>query len=360
MKKVISSKADFNILNTNFAKGIGIFMMIIHHLFWNVPNIGVMIGGISISQRIGIIGKVCVSIFLILSGIGAYKSSEKYKSKKDFFINKIGKLYFNYLYIVLTSSIIGIIFFYQEFISMIGDGIKGVIYFILTCTGLQYIVGYQGFNGSWWFMSVIILCYILFPVIKKYTHKYKLKMLILCFMISFFYGISIGRIQILNIISWIFPFTLGVYIAQEDIFLKVKTYINTSQIFIKRIVLMTTLILLLYLRQSVEPQGGIAIKIDYILGFIIILTSYIYCNMENYISKLIIYLGKNSMNMYFVHMFVTTYYLKQVTYNLKYPILMVIFVLGISLIWAKFLDNFARFINLKSIFNNLKKALLNL
>lgn len=75
----------FNLKHTNYCKGIAIIFMVIHHLFWNVPNIGYMVGDMALSQRIGIIGKVCVSIFLFLSGIGLYKSSPENISYKEFF-----------------------------------------------------------------------------------------------------------------------------------------------------------------------------------------------------------------------------------------------------------------------------------
>ena len=67
----------FTIEDTNFSKGIAVCFLIVHHLFWDVPNIGLSINGIALSQRIGIVGKVCVAIFLILSGYGINESSKK-------------------------------------------------------------------------------------------------------------------------------------------------------------------------------------------------------------------------------------------------------------------------------------------
>ncbi|WP_035280758.1 acyltransferase family protein, partial [Clostridium saccharoperbutylacetonicum] len=65
---------DFTVEHTNYCKGIAIILMVIHHLYWNSPGYGIYIGQVTLSQRIAAIGKVCVSIFLLLSGFGLAKT----------------------------------------------------------------------------------------------------------------------------------------------------------------------------------------------------------------------------------------------------------------------------------------------
>ena len=321
--------------NTNLCKGIAICLMILHHLFWNVPNIGYKIGDMALSQRVGIIGKVCVSMYLILSGIGIYESTKEKSELDKILCNKVLKLYMNYIFIVFTSLIVGLIFFKENLISIL-PGVTGIIKFILTCTGLQYIIGYQGFNGSWWFISVIMLCYFIYPKILIYIKEYGMKFMIIYFLLTLLDCIDMGRIKLFNIISWTFPFVLGVYICQKDAFIKIKESIYNK--YINKLVIILLLIILLYIRQEMDPQGILSIRLDYFLALIIIISAYIFLDLDNKISRLIIYLGKHSMNMYFIHMFVTTYYLKDITYSLKYPIAMFLFTLFVSLLWSILLD----------------------
>lgn len=340
----------FSIENTNLCKGIAICLMITHHLFWNIPDIGYKIGGVALSQRIGIIGKVCVSIYLILSGIGIYESTKDSTNLSRISNNKILKLYFNYIFIVFTSLIIGIIFFKEELISML-PGKTGIFKVILTFTGLQYIIGYQGFNEAWWFISVIILCYFMYPKILKYIKVYKYKFLFICFLLTFLECIDINRIKLFNIISWSFPFIIGVYISEANILIRFKKYINKK--YIGKIAIVLLLILALYVRQEMEPQGILSIRLDYILALIIIIDTYIFLNLNNKISKFIIYLGQHSMNIFYVHMFVSNYYLSDVIYGLKHPITMFLFTLFISLLWSIALNQLKKIIKFNYYINKI-------
>lgn len=344
--------------DTALSKGVAVCLLIIHHLFWNVPNIGYQINGIALSQRIGIIGKVCVSMFLILSGIGVYESSKKNFKIKEFYLKRISKLYINYIFVVLTSTIVGVMFFYKEFTATLGTGIQGLKNFILTCTGMQYIIGYQGFNGAWWFITIIIICYIVYPVIKQNVNKYGEVIILISLSLTFLYDIPTGKIKLFEIISWLFPFILGVYLAYKDIFFKIKNNIENNKTFIKKIILFLILVLMLYIRQAIPPQGGIAIKLDYFLAFMLILNLYLYKCKLKYSKKILIYLGMNSMNIYFIHMFITTYYMKNITYRLKYPIIIFTFTLLVSLLWSNILEIIKIHIKLNSRISKFQNKVL--
>lgn len=346
MNNIIIKK--FNKEHTIYCKGIATILLVIHHLFWNVPNIGYKIRGIALSQRIGIVGKVCVAIFLLLSGIGIYESTKDKFLIKNFYAKYIVRIYTNYIFIVLISSIIGVIFFNKVFHKMLfGGGLKGILYYLLTYSGFQYFLGYQGFNGAWWFISLILLCYISFPIIKKQVEKNSYKFLIISFLISLLDIIPIGRIKVFELLSWMFVFSLGVFIAHNNIFLKLKQHIIAKKY--RSITLIIILVILLIIRQLIEAQGFISMKYDYLLSTIIVGSIYVFYEKLNCGKSLIIILGKHSMNIYFIHMFFTTYYLKQFTYKFKHPITMVIFVITSSLMCSFIIEKMKNFINYKNL-----------
>lgn len=347
----------FDIDKTNICKGIAICLMIIHHLFWNVPGIGFAINDVALSQRIGIIGKVCVSIYLILSGIGIFKSDKNNMTNKQFYIKRITKLYIYYIFIVLTSTIIGILFFKDELIMTIGYGLVGIKNFLLTCTGVQYIIGYQGFNGAWWYMSVAIICYFCYPFIKINIDQYGLKFIIISFIITFLYDVPIGRLKIFEILSWIFPFIIGIYVAKENIYYKIKLYIYKDNEVLKKGTLFISFFILVYIRQAIQPQSSFAIKLDYLLAFIITLLVYLYFAKLRYFENILIYLGKHSMNIYFIHMFITTYFIKDFIYSLDNPIIMFFITLSISLLWSNMLNLIKKYIKLDIIVSKIETLL---
>lgn len=337
------NKDSFSVERTNYCKGIAIILLIIHHLFWTVPNVGIMIGDVSILQRIASTGKVCVSIFLLLSGIGLSKITcginltDKSEIKK-FYKRRLGKLYGNYIFIVITSAIISMIFFEDIFKIMVGTGLHRLCIIILTCTGLQYFIGYQGFNGAWWFITAIVICYLLFPWIKDLVIKYGSKFLIVSFIISFIDFIPTGMIKVFTIISWIFPFILGVYIDQYEILSKIKTYILKGNSLLKKSSLICIFFGIFVIRQSMEAQSLVGIKVDYLLAVIMVLVIHVFWDNIKCLKKIFCYLGKKSMDIYYIHMFICTYFLDDFIYSLNSGLLMIFAVLFMNLAYSYFLD----------------------
>lgn len=333
----------FNKDNTLVCKGIAIILMVVHHLFWNVPDIGVSINGIALSQRIGIIGKVCVSVFIMLSGFGLYKGTRGEFKKREFYIKRISKLYLNYLFIVITSSFVGLCFFKDIFLKSFPN--HGALRFLLNCTGLQYAVGYQGINSSWWFITEIMICYMLYPVLLKLVERYKWKFTFLVFMLSFVELIPIGNIT--SIIAWICPFVIGVTIAADNTLDKIKNYMNEKSI--PYMFILLVLLFVCFLRQIGARDDAYMFKIDYILSFVLMITVYLYYGKIKFLDKFFIYFGKRSMDIFYVHMFVGNYFLKDFTYSLGNPVLMCLFVIVVSLMWSYLLDFIRKIIH----FNNM-------
>ena len=65
--------------DANICKAIAVIMMYVHHLFWGVSDIAdlpIVYGGCdaNVLSLIGYVCKVCVSVFVFLSGYGTTKS----------------------------------------------------------------------------------------------------------------------------------------------------------------------------------------------------------------------------------------------------------------------------------------------
>lgn len=124
ISKSIKKEFLFDKRQTNIAKGIAILLLLWHHLFFNNPEAYdlfssfFIIKGIPIESLISTIFKVCVAVFLFLSGYGLYisynsftkkviNSKNKYNIKYDFvFIkNHLLKLMSNYwiIYIIFVG-----------------------------------------------------------------------------------------------------------------------------------------------------------------------------------------------------------------------------------------------------------------
>ena len=159
------SKADTNVL-----KGIALLLLLFHHLFWknNGLYVDITFADHNLVQAIGEWSKLCVAIFVFLSGYGltvqAQKSSNPIKLKQ-FYWHRFSKLLLNYWFIWLVFVPIGIYVFDYSFSDAYGNHL--FIKFLLDFFGIISAFGIYGYNATCWFYSCIILLYLLFPFLYR-------------------------------------------------------------------------------------------------------------------------------------------------------------------------------------------------
>ena len=119
-----NKKIEFTREDTSIAKGIAIILMFTHHLFTFPDRIRsgseylslFSISGDNIELIVGRFGKICVAMFLFLSGFGIYKQFIKDKNNIYFILfNKIKKIYINYWIIFLIFIPISFVLGIREF-----------------------------------------------------------------------------------------------------------------------------------------------------------------------------------------------------------------------------------------------------
>lgn len=303
----------FTVNDTNFAKGIALCLLLIHHLFYiqSTDYIDILINGRQFSNIVSELSKVCVAIFLILSGYGVTESTNrKHYSLRSFYLRYLKKIYFNYWLMWIVFVPIGVLYFGRSLESVYVDHILSKL--ILNILGVHMFFGYYGYNATWWFISAILLFYVLFPWLKIMTDKYKKWFLFFAFVMIFLKFIP----AILRL--WAFPFILGIFISQNDLFVKFKNTMNEKKI-IKFLIYVVSLALIALLRiyGASKLQGGIAI--DGIFGLIIILFSFEYFTPNTLLHRFVTFIGKHSFNIFLFHTFIYGYYFHEFSYILRYP-----------------------------------------
>lgn len=166
--------------DTSVLKGFAIIGMMMWHLFFAPNPEGVEFS--AVLRFVSIIGDFCVSAFLFISGYGLTISFsnylEKYNHSKwggQFVLARLVKFYFNYWFIFLLFVPIGIFFFN---IPMITDGEHTVLTWLKQIFALS---GQKSYNSAWWFNTLIVKYYILFPFL--YFMIRKKPIITLCFII---------------------------------------------------------------------------------------------------------------------------------------------------------------------------------
>ena len=169
-------ESTFTKSDTNAAKGVAVFLLLIHHLFLDYPETIAKIFNQFLPLLIGSCAKVCVAIFIILSGYGLTKSTEKPTGLKKFYLKRLVRIYIDYWFIWAVFVPVGMLFFGRTL--SVAYGSNSFLKLILNFSGMHKFLGVTGYNATWWFVSLIIALYLLFPLIKTLLNKYGLYFLI--------------------------------------------------------------------------------------------------------------------------------------------------------------------------------------
>lgn len=332
---------EFSVRDTNIAKGIALCLMLVHHLFYKdyIYVSDIYIYGHQICNTLSYYSKVCLAMFVILSGYGLNEVTKRNKiSIKNFYKNYLLKLYLNYWVIWVIFLPVGVIVFGRSLIQVYGNN-HILIKMIINMLGLQVFFGFDGYNPTWWFMSIIIPLYIVFPFLKTLIYKYKEYMLLICFLLMFT-NISLWRLNLSAVLDdSILPFALGIYLSMNNCFVYIKNFKFRVK-YLKTLLYLLILLFIIYWRRFGIIVSGT--KIDSVFGFLIIIIGYEYLSKGNVLYTFLMFIGKHSSNIFLFHTFIFLYFFHDFIYWFKYPIIIffvLLFIcLGISMIIERIKD----------------------
>lgn len=320
--------------DTMIAKGFAAILLLIHHLFYTTDYAFSSFlfsreGWVNLAK----ISKVCVAMFLILSGYGLAKSFEKHQLSSFSFVKRhLLKVYTGF-WMIFALSLIPLCFAYKgkTFGSTWVDGIQ----FIEDFLGIRLWFGEYGYNPTWWFLSLIIPLYILFPLLYKSVQKKPVELLLASFFIFLLGGIfKYSFCWLLK--TWSFPFVLGIFSAKYDLFDRIK---KSSYPGMKTCLFILLIgLCALRLRELKLLDAGAMLIFDGLTAFVFIAASYVFINAETKIARVGAFIGKNSMNIFLMHTFVFFTYFQKFSYSLKYPPLILLQLLLICLAFSVILE----------------------
>jgi len=314
--------------------------MLCHHVFCYPPAfIDVHFSWLTL--QIGEIGKVCVSMFLFVSGYGLYKQYNSLISKvlpppiaisqnddneevsrggnrwsrlvlliKETFkfeLKRFIKFYTNYWVIFLIFVPTGALIFNRTLTETYGaDNVLSSL--TIDILGFK---GLESYNTTWWFNRLILTLYLAFPLLY-YAVKRCGWFVLLIAMVWMKYN-HIQHLEYLHL--WLFVFALGMCAVRyqrhlEFFFKKVgKNWSLTLAIFF-------TLFWIAECQFAIIPYSGpylTGIRAD---GFITFGVFLIVCFLQTppRLSKIFECIGQHSSNMYMTHTFVYCYWFPTFVY----------------------------------------------
>lgn len=350
-------------------KGIAIIILLFHHCFLNAQRWATVPyeklattkgwGYYPISfapfsshtiQYLASFSKICVAMFVFMTGYGmwvSYESQKKKTTMSNYIKKRMVTLMTGFLIIFVVTEILAIPT--GRFIEVYGHDFRSVVYMIIDALGLAKLLGTPLFCLTWWYMSLAIVLIMIFPFVHSIMEKYQWVVVVASIIVPRACGFG----QSTDLFRYLLAYTLGMYFAQHDLLARIKEKFMEQNVAGKLLFLIVSLIGLAVIIKC-RQNAWIGWKyLDFWDGFAamyVIVNSYIYILNGKWIVKGLGFLGKHSMNIFLIHSFYRDVFFHEFTYSFYYAWLDYIVLMAISLVtsivleWFKKLIRYEKFI----------------
>lgn len=326
---------EFTKDDTKIMKAVAIMLMLYHHLFGfperineNYINLIPSINGHNVSFLLASFGKLCVAIFIFLSGYGIYLSMNNHR-KEEVIKKRIYSLYKIFWKVFVIFVPICLIFGKIKF---------NLLEIILNFIGLNITI-----NKEWWFLTPYIILILTSPLIIKIMDKLSfIPNLLLIILINI---ITLEIIPIIQLNNWtsllagnsifyhihltinlLSCFMMGIWCAKYNILSYFKNKYSNNYMYV--IISGMILLIIFYMRTK------LGYLYDYIYTPIFIICLTIILNVKNNIIEklkhILIKIGNESTIIWLTHTFYCYTLCQKFIFMPKIDILIFIWLLLIS------------------------------
>ena len=312
-------------INESFiVKGLAICAMLVHHLFLERLEFGYY------GFQVAMVGKICVAMFVFLSG---YLTKMENSDWKSFYKKRILRVLIPY---VIWSTLYLLVKFKSGITLDIPYGKESNIVLCLAVDMLGF-QGFDSYNITWWFNELILSLWLFFPL---FFWSMKSKLVSIPMLLLFFFNPN-DVLYPLNFIAISMPkymliFAEGVFVALH--INKISTCLNKARPSL--VLLYSTIFSSFFLiarNLPVIPEFSNQ-SVDAFAVPLICLVVVVSSRITGKNGKFFVFLGKHSMNVYLMHTFLFGYFFSEFFYGLKNPILIFVAVLSASLLLSSMIE----------------------
>lgn len=332
---------------TNIIKAIAICAMLCHHLFFQNPEYG------AIAFKLALTGKVCVALFVFLSGYGMAIQYQKYLTdnqivqfgkrrtllknlwgKLRFLLRRYVRFYMNYWAVFCLSVPIGVFVFGRTLADAYGVESSAWSSLLSDVLGLKV---FESYNITWWVNRLFLALWLLFPFLYWSINS---KLVSVWLLILLYYD-SGSILYPLNFIApglstWLVSYALGIFLAVNAPAL--NNILNKINQYVVVVLFCVAALVFLYMRNNYVLSCFSGTNGDSFIVVFLSLSVVSLCRLTKRNMDPLVFVGKHSMNMYLVHTFVCGYFFRDFIYCFKYPILIFLVLFLISLLLSVILE----------------------
>lgn len=347
---------QFSKKDTALVKGIAILMMLFHHCFESTGRYAgyeMNFFPLTESQTVTIASffKICVALFVFLSGYGIAKSLER--TPQDGYIKQIRRRCFSLMsgfWFIFVLCIISAALIMPSMLNVYSDPhiINRVIFVLYDFLGLAELFGTPTLLGTWWYMSLAIIIVAIMPVLYRFYKKFgAIAMFVITFLVCGFVKKSFNdEVVNFDMIRWIFTLELGMVSADKDLLVKIREFkvikkSNAADYFLKLIAYTAILFVCVYERRYID--WSVSYIRDGLIPMFVVIYCYTILSPIPGLRNVLWFLGKHSMNIFLSHTMLRAYFLKDFLYGLKYSMLTFVVLLALSLLLSIVIDLLKRY-----------------
>lgn len=340
-------KQEFNKRDTQIVKGAAILCMLFYHLFEHAERVTsqqVDYRPLDLDMLLLIsgFGNICVAVFAFLSAYGIVKGIMHWESDKGVEISeghnlqviyaqatrRFVKLVGNFLAMFLSVNILWFSKF--DYKKYYGEGWQGGLYTLLDALGIAELFDTPTINMTWWYMELAII--IIFVVPLLYLAAKKLGVYLL------FWAVILPELVEMSadMQRYYFVIVFGVLAARECWF--EKLYGMKVPVWLQYIVGTALLVMSVLFRQNHVVYNEFAYLVDapialFFAWYVVLL----FGNIPG-VRRGLFFLGKHSMNIFFVHTFFYMAIYQKFIYSFHYAALIFVVLVAVCLTYSVALE----------------------
>lgn len=279
---------------SNMVKGMAVLMMIMHHI-WGFPEKIPALPLSNFEVLLGAAGKICVSIFMFISGYGLYYTFEKKETIRVW--HRVWNVYKRFWQVFLIFVPIGFLFLSKPF--AVQELLAN-----LFCLKFSY-------NQEWWFLGTYIELLLVLPVMLMANQKKYFPYLIV--------GLSVllrGLSGLINLNSggasshiyyfcYYFPsFFIGMLFCKYSLYERFRAVVDRESL------CLVICLVLTWVAFVVRSKWGIT-EMTIVMPPLCIYLFVVFFRKIGRANQVFLFFGKHSMNMWLIHSFFCYYYFQK-------------------------------------------------
>jgi peptidoglycan/LPS O-acetylase OafA/YrhL len=234
-------------------------------------------------------------------------------SHRKFYLHRFRKLYQTYWLIWLLFVPLGVFVFHRGFADVYGDNMY--LKLGLDFLGIIDCFNVNGYNLTWWFMSCIILLYLLFPLLYRLLdNNWALAVCLVMALNLVPSYMIVGPIRYYSV-----TFLLGMACVRYPIALSHQT----KKLWLMLLLFCVLSVLRAFTEHHLLIDGGLTL---------LIVQFYQRFTLPRWLNRLLEFLGHHSMNIFLFHTFIFYYYFRDFVYYFKNPLVIFLLFLVVCII----------------------------